>query len=112
MSILLPQLRDKQALVMSSDNSAELLATPTSATVHGRHVFKIDGKFHEDDTLDAKIESSDRDDLELALRAAFRTVPEPKWNDLVQQISYGLGFSGTVRKVDVRATAPGMLATQ
>jgi tetratricopeptide (TPR) repeat protein len=38
------------------------------------------------------------------LRAAFRQVPQAQWKDLVQQISYGLGYAGTVS--DVNASTP------
>ena len=38
------------------------------------------------------------------LRSAFRRVPQSQWKDLVQQISYALGYAGTVS--DVSASAP------
>ena len=38
------------------------------------------------------------------MRAVFRQVPQPQWKDLVQRISYALGYAGTVN--DVSASIP------
>src|ERR1035438_7261944 len=38
------------------------------------------------------------------VRLAFRRVPQAQWKDLVQRISYGGGFAGTVS--DIEATSP------
>ena len=45
------------------------------------------------------MEQSSRSDLELVFRTVFRRVPQPQWNNLVQQISFGSGFGGTVSGV-------------
>jgi tetratricopeptide (TPR) repeat protein/transglutaminase-like putative cysteine protease len=101
---LLTPLRDKQALVMKGDNSGQLITTPIDPPFPGSVAFKIDAKLHEDGSLDAKIEDTIQGERQVALRLAFRRIPEPQWKDLVQQISYGLGFAGTVS--DVTASRP------
>jgi tetratricopeptide (TPR) repeat protein len=101
---LLQPLRDKQALVMSGENSIRLVNTPADPPFPGSIAFKIDGKLSEDGTFDAKIEDTVRGDAEIIVRAAFRQIPQAQWKDLVQQISYGLGYSGTVS--DVSVTTP------
>ncbi|MFZ0278175.1 MAG: DUF3857 domain-containing protein [Candidatus Sulfotelmatobacter sp.] len=101
---LLTVLRDKQALVMPGENSALLLTTPADPPFPGIQTFKIEGKLSDNGTFDAKVEDSTRGDTEIAVRYAFRRVPQPQWKDLAQQISYGLGFQGTVS--DVSASAP------
>jgi tetratricopeptide (TPR) repeat protein len=101
---LLPQLRDKQALVIPGDKPAMLVTTPADLPYPSSDTFTIDGKLNDDGTLESKMDYSSRGDAEIALRAAFRQVPQPQWKDLVQQVSYGLNFAGTV--TDVSASSP------
>jgi tetratricopeptide (TPR) repeat protein len=101
---LLTPLRDKQALVMAGENSIHLVATPADPPFPSTEAFKIDGKLSDDGTFEAKVEDTTRGDSEVLIRAAFRRIPRPQWKDLVQQISYGLGYAGTVD--DVSASAP------
>lgn len=103
LGFLLAPLRDKPALVMRGEKSAELIKTPSEPPFASVQTFKIEGKLKQDGSLDAHVEATSRGDVEVILRAAFRRVPQPQWKDLVQQISYGLGYSGTVS--DVNATA-------
>lgn len=105
---LIPPLRDKQALVMSGEKSIELVITPTDPPFSSTQTFKIDGKLSDDGTFEAKVEDTARGDQEVRLRSAFRRVPQPQWKDLVQQISYALGYAGTVR--DVSASTPDGMA--
>ena len=101
---LLQQLRDKQALVMLGDKSIQLLTTPADPPNPSSQSFKIDGKLSNDGSLEAKVEIVVQGESEIPVRAAFRQIPQPQWKDLVQQISYGLGYSGTVS--DVSASVP------
>lgn len=98
--LLVARLRDKQALVMSAENSVKFAITPADPPPPNTETFKIDGKLGEDGTLEAKIAATMQGDSEVILRTVFRQVPQPQWKDLVQQISYGLGFAGTVSEVD------------
>jgi tetratricopeptide (TPR) repeat protein len=106
--LLIQQLRDKQALVMSGDKSIQMVTTPADPPSPGTEHFKIEGKLSEDGTLVAKIEISAQGENEAILRSAFRTVPQPQWKDLVQQLSYSLNFAGTVS--DVNASPPETLS--
>jgi tetratricopeptide (TPR) repeat protein len=101
---LLQQLRDKQALVMSGDKSIQMITTPADPPFLGTQIFKIDAKLRDDGSLEAKIEDTIHGERETPLRAAFRRVAQPQWKDLMQQISYALGYAGTVS--DVSASAP------
>jgi tetratricopeptide (TPR) repeat protein/transglutaminase-like putative cysteine protease len=101
---LVPTLSDKQALVMSGEKSIQLVSTPADPPMPSTQAFKIDGKLSDDGTFDAKVEDTTRGETEVSLRAAFRQIPQPQWKDLVQQISYGLGYAGTVS--DVSAGTP------
>jgi len=101
---LVPRLRDKQALVMSGDKSIQLVTTPADPPFPSTEAFKIDGKLSDDGTFDAKVEDATRGDSEVILRAVFRQMPQPQWKDLVQRISYAMGYSGTVS--DISASTP------
>lgn len=105
---ILPQLRDKPALVMSGENSAHLVTTRAEPLFPNFETFKIDGKLSDDGSLEAKIEDTTRGDAEVMLRAAFRQVPESQWKELVQRISYHMGFAGTVN--DITAGKPEAVA--
>jgi len=101
---IIPQLRDKPALVMSGGNSAHLVTTRAEPLFPNSEHFEIDGKLSNDGSLEAKIEDTTRGDAEVALRTAFRQVPESRWKELIQQISYNMGFAGTVS--DIHAGKP------
>ena len=85
---------------MSGNKSIQLVTTPADASSTSTQTFRIDGKLSDDGTFEAKVEDTTRGDVEVAMRAAFRQVPQPQWKDLMQQISYGLGYSGTVSDVN------------
>jgi tetratricopeptide (TPR) repeat protein len=105
---LVSVLRDKSALVMIGEKPAQLITTPSDPPFASSQTFKIEGKLADDGSFQAKVEDSSRGDGEIYLRAAFRRIPQPQWKDLVQQISYGLGYAGTVS--DVNASAPELIA--
>jgi tetratricopeptide (TPR) repeat protein len=96
---LFTRLRDKQALVMAGEKSIQLVTTPADPPFPSSTAFKIEGRLSDDGTFEAKVEDSTQGEGEVLIRAAFRQVPQPQWKDLVQQISYLLGFSGTVSEV-------------
>ncbi len=101
---IVTRLRDKPALVMSGEKLIQLVTTPADSPFPNTEAFKIDGKLSADGTFEAKVEDTTRGDSEVLIRTVFRQVPQPQWKDLVQQISYRLGYSGTVS--DVGASTP------
>jgi len=102
---LVLQLRDKQALVMTAEKSAQLITTPADPPVVSDQAFKIEGKLSDNGTFDAKIVATVRGDREVPVRSAFRRLPQSQWKDLVQGISYAMGFAGTVSDIDASAPA-------
>ena len=99
-ALLVSPLRDKHALVIPDDKAAALVATPVDDPFPTLQKFEMQAKLSDAGVLDGKAENTDRGDTELLFRAAFRMVPQPHWKDLVQRISYGLGFGGDVSNVD------------
>jgi tetratricopeptide (TPR) repeat protein len=104
---LVTPLRDKQALVMPGDKPAQLKTTPLDPPFESSQTFTIEGKLSENGTFDAKVEDTVTGEREVPMRLAFRRVPQSQWKDLMQQISYGLGFAGTVS--EVTASTPEMV---
>jgi tetratricopeptide (TPR) repeat protein len=97
---LITPLRDKHALVMPQDKPPILMTTPAEPPSKASQTFKIEAKLDDSGTLTGKVERTVQgDDNEVLLRSAFRRVPMPQWKDLIQQISYGSGFSGDVSEV-------------
>lgn len=102
--MLIPVLRDKSALVIPPDKAAHFVRTPVESSTASSVSSKVEGKLSDAGVLDAVFKESVHGDNELILRSIFRRVSEAQWNQLVQNISYELGFGGTVSDVD--ATQP------
>ncbi|HEX8810815.1 MAG TPA: tetratricopeptide repeat protein, partial [Terracidiphilus sp.] len=100
---LMPVLRNKPALVMQAEKS-QLITTPAESVTENLEDFMFEGKLNDDGTLEAKIEDSSQGDSELVLRATFRQTAQSEWKELMQRISYEMGFAGTVS--DVNASKP------
>lgn len=101
---LTANLRDKEALVIAQDGSAKLIRTPKNLPLDSFDNFHITGSLNASGELKASVEDEERGDGEVVLRSVFHRVSQAQWKDLVQQISYGMGFAGTVS--DVNATIP------
>ncbi len=98
---LMPTLRDKQALVIWSEKSAQLLTTPAEPEQLDGETFKVDAKLGADGVVTAKIEDTSTSDGAVLFRALFRQFSEAQYQEFVQQVSYRLGFSGAVSNVRI-----------
>jgi Tfp pilus assembly protein PilF len=103
MGYLLSPLRDKPALVMLGEKSSQLMSTPAEPALSNTQAFNIEGKLNDDGSFQGHIQDTMRGDGEILIRSAFRRIPQPQWKDLVQQISYALGYAGTVSDIDASA---------
>ena len=100
---LAPPLRDKRALVIPDDRPPYLASTPAANPFPALQKFEIDAKLSDTGTVEAKATYLNRGDTEVLLRAAFRRIALTQWKDLVQTVSYSLGFAGEVSDVTVSA---------
>jgi tetratricopeptide (TPR) repeat protein/transglutaminase-like putative cysteine protease len=100
-ALLMTPLRDKHALVIADGKAPALVATPADDPFPTLQKFEMQATLSDAGVLDGKAENTDRGDTELLFRAAFRIVPQPQWKDLVQRVSYGLGFGGDVSNVNI-----------
>jgi tetratricopeptide (TPR) repeat protein len=97
--LLLYQLRNKQALLASTDANAGLRLTPADSPVRNLEVMKLDGKFSETGALDLTVDLTAQGDSDVPLRAAFRRLPEAQWQRLLEIFSAGWGLEGEVSEV-------------
>jgi tetratricopeptide (TPR) repeat protein/transglutaminase-like putative cysteine protease len=79
---LLPQLRDKQALVVTSDAAPALQKTPEALYVPTIYRVDVQGEVNKDSKLDAKVTLETRGDLEVLYRLLYSTLPAAKFNAL------------------------------
>ena len=94
--LLLANLRDKQALVISASKVASLQTTPASPPFPAVQSFTAEGQLDASGVFTGHVQRSFRGDMEVIFRLAFRQVPQPQWKDLMQKISYASGFGGEV----------------
>lgn len=92
-------LRDKHALAIWKDKPPALVNTPVDLPYPTTQKFNMDAKLSDAGTLEGNVELSERGDDEYFARILFRAVPLPRWKELVQRISQGLGFGGEVSEV-------------
>src|SRR4029453_4033418 len=93
--LLVANLRDRQALVMPGTAPARLAKTPAEPAFHTFEKTTIDSSIDTEGTLDARMKIETRGDAEIALRAAYRTTPQNRWDELTQVLVPQMGFAGT-----------------
>ncbi len=94
-------LRDKSALVIPAAGPAELVKTPADPPFPMFQRFEADGTLDATGTLTSKMHFKVRDDSEFIIRYAFRQAGQAQWTEVMQKISQGMGFGGTVSNVTV-----------
>ena len=99
--MLIFPLRDKQALVIPTSGPASLMRTPADPPFPAIDAFDANAKLDSQGTLTGHISVNMRGDNELIYRSIFHQTSRTQWNDMVQNISYRTGFSGTVSNLDV-----------
>jgi hypothetical protein len=103
--LLLPVLRDKEALGIPTNGAPKLLRTPAAPPFASSQLFAVTGKIDENGTFTAHMDLTVRGDMEVLLRSAFRQLPESKWKQFAQVFSYGAGYGGEVADVHISALA-------
>jgi len=99
--LLLAGLRDKQALVIPAGTPAALMTTPADPPFRSFENLEVKAQLSADGALTGRMEFNMRGDSELVFRSLFHVVAPTQWQELVQRVSYGLGFRGTVSAVEV-----------
>jgi hypothetical protein len=99
--LLVLTIRDRQALLVPSVGPVRLVTTPADPPFSNYEHFNIDSSIDAQGTLDAKMRMEERGDSELALRLAYRSTPQNRWQELTQNIVANMGFAGSVSDVAV-----------
>lgn len=98
---LFASLRDKQALLIAPHREDVLIHTAEAVPVPESNTLDVDGRFSANGDLEADIRLSLQGDLAVALRNGASQVSQANWKDFVQQLSYGLGYSGVVTNASI-----------
>lgn len=93
--LLVPTLRDKQALVIPASGSADLERTPAKTPYPFVDSFEAIATLDSNGDLNGKVKISDRSDTELLMRLVGQNLAPAQWDQGTQEIAYSLGFSGT-----------------
>lgn len=101
--LILYQLRNKEALIASTDAFGGIRKTPVDAPVSDKMTLKLDGKFTEDGALDVGVDVVAQGDSDVHWRYIFRTVPQPRWKDFLQYFSGQWGVGGDVTDIRVES---------
>jgi tetratricopeptide (TPR) repeat protein len=100
--MLLSNLRDKQALVVpGSSATAFLLKTPANPPFTPQDTLVMRGSLNDSGTFQGHGDLTLRGDSEVVYRSIFHASARAKWQDVMQQISFGLGFGGDVSNVQI-----------
>jgi hypothetical protein len=98
---LMAVLRDKQALVIPVGKPAYLERTPADLPYVQSAEVQVEGKLSDQGMFTAHFVENYHGDAELALRAAFRSVPQSQWKQFLQGMSNATGFAGEVKNPEV-----------
>ena len=94
--LLIPGLRDKQALVIPQDGAPALFRTPANPPFPFKNQFEAEATLSKDGELTGKVNINFRSDYEILTRAIALNLTSAQWDQGGQYISNSMGFSGTV----------------
>jgi len=94
-------IRDKQALVIPALATAHLDRTPADPPFTSFQTMDAVGTLDKDGVSHSRLTFVVRGDTELAVRNAFHQTSPGQYNQIVQQLSYGIGYGGTTSNPDV-----------
>jgi tetratricopeptide (TPR) repeat protein/transglutaminase-like putative cysteine protease len=94
--LLSPNLRKKQALVVSAGSPAHLEETPADPPMPNSQVVDVNGTLAELGRLSGRVRVAVRGDLELFMRLLFRRTPAAQWKELIDEINSSAGLGGEV----------------
>ena len=94
--LLSPNLRRKQALVISTTEPARLVDTPADPPVLSLVTTDVEATLGAAGALAAQVKLAVRGDAELMLRYIFRSAPAAEWKNVVKGLSAMSGIDGEV----------------
>jgi tetratricopeptide (TPR) repeat protein/transglutaminase-like putative cysteine protease len=103
--LLAYQLRNKQAVIASTDSLGALERTPAESPVKNLTTLDVMAKFSEFGALDAGVDLKASGDEGWQLRAVFRRLAEKDWPQALEYISRSWGLPGDVSEVRIDTIA-------
>ena len=99
--LLIPAIRDEQALIIPGYGKPILVKTPPDAPFAASEIVDVKSSLGADGTLTGHLDLRMLGDTAVAMRAAFHQLAPEQWQAFAQQMSYALGYRGDVSRVDV-----------
>jgi tetratricopeptide (TPR) repeat protein len=99
--LLMIVLRDKQALVIPDSAASFLMKTPADPPFPSEDHLVMRGDLDNEGTFKGHGALTMRGDNEVVYRMVFHASARAKWQDVLQAISYRLGFGGEVSNVQI-----------
>jgi tetratricopeptide (TPR) repeat protein len=93
--LLIPGLRDREALVIPANGNASLERTPAKTPYPFADRFEATAKLNSSGELDAKVHMTLRSDSEVLVRLIAKNLAPAQWDKGTQLLANLLGFSGT-----------------
>lgn len=100
-SLLSFNIRKKKALFVSLSGPSHVIETPADPPFQSMQVISVEGAVGDLGKLKGTVKSEYRGDQELGMRILFRQVPQNKWKDVAEYISYNAGIGGEVSDVKI-----------
>ncbi|MGB9407837.1 MAG: DUF3857 domain-containing protein [Terracidiphilus sp.] len=94
-------IRDKSALIIPDSGMATIERTPTSLPFPAIDKMDAAGSLDDTGTSNSRIVLTLRGDAELLVRAAFHQTAAGQYDQLVQRLSQGIGYTGTTSNTEV-----------
>ena len=104
--LLIPQIRDEQALVIPDHAPASLERTPADPPFPFAEQFNATGTLDKDGLLKSHMDLTLRSDNELGFRLMLQRVAPAQWDQAMQYVSQAMNFGGTVTGTDFKQTDP------
>lgn len=104
--VLIPFIRDQQALVIPATGVAALERTPADPPFPYFERFEAIGTLDKDGLLKSHMDLTLRSDNELGFRFLLQRVAPAQWDEAMQAVSRAMGFQGTVSNSDLRQKDP------
>lgn len=98
--LLLPALRDKQALIVPASGPVHIDRTPKDPPFPSVIHFDVEGSLDDKGVSHSHMVLVVRGDRELLFRQTVRAVTPSRWDELMQRFSEAFGYSGKVSHAD------------
>lgn len=104
--VLMPVLRDVNALLVPATSTASLVKTPSDPPFPYREVFTADATLDAKGLLKGHMKLSERSDNEIGIRIMLRQISPSQWDQAMQYLSQAMNFGGKVSNTDLRQNDP------